>query len=201
MATVEPENKTDNGELISFDASADELGAVLGRVGVGALPDIVTITPDGAYALVANEGEPAEDYSYNPEGSVSVLKLPTDVAAATQDDALQAGLSKVGDLGAEGSAFVSATDSPNGHSLLIVGNEVSGTPTVFQVDSLVAETTPSTPKPKKSKNAAPEWMQPPSYEDAALKAIAKISVRVTGISTVVVALVVLADAVPGLQHV
>ena len=201
VATVEPKNKTDNGELISFDASADELGAVLGRVGVGALPDIVTITPDGAYALVANEGEPAEDYSYNPEGSVSVLKLPTDVAAATQDDALQAGLSKVGDLGAEGSAFVSATDSPNGHSLLIVGNEVSGTPTVFQVDSLVAETTPSTPKPKKSKNAAPEWMQPPSYEDAALKAIAKISVRVTGISTVVVALVVLADAVPGLQHV
>lgn len=86
VATVEPENKTDNGELIFFDASADELGAVLGRVGVGALPDMVTITPDGEYALVANEGEPAEDYSYDPEGSVSVVKLPTDVAAATQDD-------------------------------------------------------------------------------------------------------------------
>lgn len=86
VATVEPENKTDNGELIFFDASADELGAVLGRVAVGALRDMVTITPDDAYALVANEGEPAEDYSYDPEGSVSVVKLPTDVAAATQDD-------------------------------------------------------------------------------------------------------------------
>ena len=85
VATVEPENKTDNGELIFFDASADKLGAVLGRVAVGALPDMVTITPDGAYALVANEGEPAEDYSYDPEGSVSVVKLPTEVAAAPQD--------------------------------------------------------------------------------------------------------------------
>ena len=85
VATVEPENKTDNGELIFFDASADKLGAVLGKVSVGALPDMVTITPDGAYALVANEGEPAEDYSYDPEGSVSVVKLPTEVAAAPQD--------------------------------------------------------------------------------------------------------------------
>ena len=85
VATVEPENKTDNGELIFFDASANKLGAVLGRVAVGALPDMVTITPDGAYALVANEGEPAEDYSYDPEGSVSVVKLPTEVAAAPQD--------------------------------------------------------------------------------------------------------------------
>lgn len=67
---------------------------------------------------------------------------------------------------------------------------------MFQVDSLVADTTPSTPKPKKPENAAREWMQPPLYEDAALKAIAKISVRVTGISTVVVALVVLVGAVP-----
>ncbi|MGV0434590.1 choice-of-anchor I family protein [Corynebacterium ureicelerivorans] len=91
VATVEPENKTDNGELIFFDASADELGAVLGRVGVGALPDMVTITPDGAHALVANEGEPAQDYSYDPEGSVSVVKLPTDVAAAPQDDVQTAG--------------------------------------------------------------------------------------------------------------
>lgn len=86
VAAVEPENKTDAGELIFFDAGADEPGTVLGRVGVGALPDMVTITPEGDYALVANEGEPAEDYSVDPEGSVSVVKLPASVEAATQAD-------------------------------------------------------------------------------------------------------------------
>lgn len=86
VAAVEPENKTDAGELIFFDAGADEPGTVLGRVGVGALPDMVTITPEGDYALVANEGEPAEDYSVDPEGSVAVVKLPASVKAATQAD-------------------------------------------------------------------------------------------------------------------
>ena len=84
VATVEPENKTENGELIFFDAANPS--AVLGRVGVGALPDMVTISPDGQYALVANEGEPAEDYSYDPEGSVAVVKLPAAVGAAKQSD-------------------------------------------------------------------------------------------------------------------
>lgn len=86
VAAVEPENKTDAGELIFFDVGADEPGTVLGRVGVGALPDMVTITPEGDYALVANEGEPAEDYSVDPEGSVAVVKLPASVKAATQAD-------------------------------------------------------------------------------------------------------------------
>ena len=86
VAAVEPENKTDAGELIFFDAGAEKPGTVLGRVGVGALPDMVTITPEGDYALVANEGEPAEDYSVDPEGSVSVVKLPASVKAATQAD-------------------------------------------------------------------------------------------------------------------
>ncbi|BFM13104.1 choice-of-anchor I family protein [Simiduia litorea] len=38
-----------------------------------------------------------------------------------------------GDLGPEGLVFVSAEDSPNGEALLIVGNEVSGTTTIYQV--------------------------------------------------------------------
>ncbi|MDU9793780.1 hypothetical protein RGC27_08045, partial [Helicobacter pylori] len=57
--------------------------------------------------------------------------------ADESDDAVKAGLEKVGDLGAEGLAFVSEKDSPNGENLLIVGNEVSGTTTVFKVDSLI----------------------------------------------------------------
>lgn len=63
------------------------------------------------------------------------------------------------------------------------------------------ETTPAaTSEQEKPDYTAPKWMQPSSYEEDALEAIAKISVWVTGISTVVGALVVLVGAVPGLQQ-
>lgn len=78
VATVEPADKTAPGEVIFFDAAG--AGEVLGRAGVGSLPDMVTITEDGAHALVANEAEPAEDYLVDPEGSVSVLTLPADLS-------------------------------------------------------------------------------------------------------------------------
>ena len=43
-----------------------------------------------------------------------------------------------GDLGPEGFAFVDKKDSPNGEYLLLVGNEVSGTTTVYSVEDLLA---------------------------------------------------------------
>ncbi|TDD99061.1 choice-of-anchor I family protein [Jiangella asiatica] len=81
---VEAPDKTDAGWVVFFDARSDD-GAALGAVRVGALPDMLTFTPDGAHLLVANEGEPAEDYSADPEGSVAVVAVGDEVAAPEQD--------------------------------------------------------------------------------------------------------------------
>lgn len=85
VVAFESEDKTANGSLVFFDANAgDAASARLGSVTVGALPDMVTISKDGAYAVVANEGEPADDFSVDPEGSIGVVTLPKTVSAPAQ---------------------------------------------------------------------------------------------------------------------
>ncbi|MBE1555596.1 choice-of-anchor I family protein [Sporosarcina limicola] len=54
-------------------------GEFLTKVQVGSLPDMVTFTPDGKKAVVANEGEPSVDYLVDPEGSISVIEIPKKV--------------------------------------------------------------------------------------------------------------------------
>ena len=71
-AAVEHPVKTSPGQAVFLDVD----GQVLAAVPVGALPDMITFTPDGRHALVANEGEPSDDYSIDPEGSVSIIDLP-----------------------------------------------------------------------------------------------------------------------------
>ncbi|GMA30104.1 choice-of-anchor I family protein [Litorihabitans aurantiacus] len=90
VVAVENPVKTEPGWLVFFDAATAAVdgdgGTALGSVPVGALPDMVTLTPDGRTAVVANEGEPAEDYSVDPEGSIGVVALPAGVAAPTAAD-------------------------------------------------------------------------------------------------------------------
>lgn len=83
IVALESATKTSPGALLFFDANAST-PTVLGTVTVGALPDMVSISADGRYAVVANEAEPAADYLSDPEGSISVVALPTTVAAAQQ---------------------------------------------------------------------------------------------------------------------
>jgi hypothetical protein len=76
------------GTVVLFDAATLQK---LGQVTVGALPDMVTFTPDGSTLLVANEGEP-EGYlpgQVDPEGSISVIDVSGGVP--TQADARTAG--------------------------------------------------------------------------------------------------------------
>ena len=76
VVAAEAATKTDPGKVVVFDAA----GAFLAEATVGALPDMVTITPDGTKALVANEAEPNTAYTVDPEGSVSVVDLTTAAA-------------------------------------------------------------------------------------------------------------------------
>lgn len=76
---VEVSPKQDPGRIVFFDAS----GTVLNNVPAGALPDMVTFTPDGNYLLAANEGEPSDDYTNDPEGSITIVNLRNGVASAT----------------------------------------------------------------------------------------------------------------------
>ena len=85
VIALESRTKTDNGSLVFFNANSDTADAILGDVQVGALPDMVTISADGSYAVVANEGEPSDDFSVDPEGSVGIVSLPGALAAPTQD--------------------------------------------------------------------------------------------------------------------
>nr|WP_216645483.1 choice-of-anchor I family protein [Isoptericola halotolerans] len=84
VVAVESDPKTDRGWLVFFDAAAD--GSALGAVRVGAQPDMVTFTPDGTRAVVADEGEPNDDYTVDPEGDVAVVDVPDQVAAPSQGD-------------------------------------------------------------------------------------------------------------------
>ncbi|WP_298740595.1 choice-of-anchor I family protein [uncultured Microbacterium sp.] len=90
VIALESPTKTAPGQLVFFDADADD-ARILGSVTVGALPDMVTISADGTYAVVANEGEPADDFSTDPEGSIGVVTLPAGKTAPAQDAVRLAG--------------------------------------------------------------------------------------------------------------
>jgi hypothetical protein len=70
-AAVENNDKQQNGKVVFLDTD----GNVINQLTVGALPDMLTFSPDGNHLLVANEGEPNDDYTIDPEGSVSIIEL------------------------------------------------------------------------------------------------------------------------------
>lgn len=70
---VEADDATDAGNVVFLNPA----GKLQATVEVGALPDMVTFTPDGRRIVVANEGEP-EGYDpgqVDPEGTVSVITV------------------------------------------------------------------------------------------------------------------------------
>ena len=83
-AAVEAEDRQQPGKVVFFDLS----GHILAALPTGALPDMLTFTPDGSRVVVANEGEP-KDYceaglANDPEGSVTIIDVPADRSQLAQ---------------------------------------------------------------------------------------------------------------------
>lgn len=81
---IQAKPKTDAGRIAIYQASDLKL---LGSATVGALPDMLTFTPDGKTVLVANEAEPSDDYQIDPEGSISIVDVsnPASLKVRTAD--------------------------------------------------------------------------------------------------------------------
>lgn len=68
---VEGEDTDSPGSVVILDGDWQEDF----RFETGVLPDMVTFSPDGKKIITANEGEPSDDYSVDPAGSVTVIDI------------------------------------------------------------------------------------------------------------------------------
>lgn len=71
VASPNGTNAQQNGSVVFFDIN----GNFLKQVTVGVLPDMITFTPDGTKVMTANEGEPNDAYTVDPEGSISIIDI------------------------------------------------------------------------------------------------------------------------------
>jgi DNA-binding beta-propeller fold protein YncE len=67
--------RTDNGHAVFFELQGVNAPRFLAALEVGALPDMITFSEDGKYALTANEGEPNPTYTIDPPGTVSIIEI------------------------------------------------------------------------------------------------------------------------------
>jgi hypothetical protein len=75
-------NEQLNGSVVFFNTN----GVFQKQVTVGALPDMITFTPDGTTVLTANEGQPNDAYTIDPEGSISVIDITGGIASLSQSN-------------------------------------------------------------------------------------------------------------------
>ena len=70
---IEAATATNNGNVVIFET--DNLTVPYANITAGALPDMVTFTPNGEYIIAANEGEPNDDYTVDPKGSLTLIDV------------------------------------------------------------------------------------------------------------------------------
>lgn len=85
---IEAKPKQNTGYIAFYRTN----GSFVAAVQAGALPDMVTITPNGQKVLAANEGEPNGDYSNDPEGSITIVDISGGVEGVTAANVTQLSL-------------------------------------------------------------------------------------------------------------
>lgn len=77
---VEAKDPQQAGAIALFDTD----GEPIHFFAAGAMPDMVTFSPNGKFILSANEGEPSSDLSTDPEGSVTLISIdPKSIQSST----------------------------------------------------------------------------------------------------------------------
>ncbi|MCA9082314.1 MAG: alkaline phosphatase, partial [Planctomycetaceae bacterium] len=74
-------SRDQTGRVVFLSTSGDRLKTLE----VGYEPDMLKFTPDGHWLLVANEGEPLADYSFDAAGTISQIDMSVDVGSLRQD--------------------------------------------------------------------------------------------------------------------
>ncbi|GAB2579639.1 choice-of-anchor I family protein [Nitrincola alkalisediminis] len=74
-AAIEANPKQDIGYIAVYQLELDGSVKFITAYPAGALPDMVTFSPNGHYILSANEGEPNDDYTLDPEGSITIVDI------------------------------------------------------------------------------------------------------------------------------
>ncbi len=80
---VEAPVKQDPGHLAFYDTDSQSLSACHK---VGSLPDMVKFSPDGRYAVSADEGEPNADYTIDPPGTISIVEVAAGIVTTVSFD-------------------------------------------------------------------------------------------------------------------
>jgi hypothetical protein len=118
-----------NGKAVFYDTT----GAFVVALEVGVLPDMITFNRDGTKVLVANEGQPDNDYTADPEGSVSIIDMTGSLnqAAVTKLDFnsfnanYDPAIRNFGPVNSFYEDFENTADSLNNLSLVATSGDVS----------------------------------------------------------------------------
>jgi len=87
-AAIESTDKQANGKVAVFNTTDYSEVKV---INVGALPDMITFSPNGKFIMTANEGEPNAAYTNDPAGTISIISVDNNYAVTTLDFSTFAG--------------------------------------------------------------------------------------------------------------